>query len=64
MKSLLLLTAASTALAASKFIKKDFAVEYVNTISKRDIPAEDLDENVTLASQRSVCPSYCHTHLI
>ena len=57
MKSLFLLASATTALAASKFIKKDFEVEYANGLSKRDIPAQDLDENITLASRRSVSPS-------
>ena len=55
MKSLFLLASATTALAANKFVRKEFEVEYANSLSKRDIPAQDLDENITLAQMRSVC---------
>lgn len=63
MKSLFLLASATTALAANKFVKKGFEVEYAKSLSKREIPAQDLDENITLAQMRSVCLSPKFNHL-
>ena len=47
------LACATTALGAG-YVKRDFETEYVKTIVKREIPSQDLDENITLAQQRSV----------
>lgn len=63
MKSLFLLASATIAFAANKFIKKGFEVEYAKGLSKREIPAQDLDENITLAQMRSVCLPY-ETHRV
>ena len=52
-KSLCLLAFATTVLAAG-YIKREFETEYVKTIVKREIPDENLDENITLAARRSV----------
>jgi hypothetical protein len=52
-KALCFLAFATTAVAAG-YIKREFETEYVKTTVKRDIPDQDLDENITLTARRSV----------
>ena len=56
LSSLLLLVCAGAALARDGFVKLDFEREYVKEIRKRQAPADELDENITLAEGRSVSP--------
>ena len=55
LSSLLLLVLTGAALAKDGFVKLDFEREYVKEVMKRQVTASELDENVTLAQQRSVC---------
>jgi hypothetical protein len=53
----LLVLLSATALAHTPgYVKREFHTEYVKPLTKRQIPDQDLDENITLASRRSVSP--------